>query len=50
MKARQFELRVFKRKYDDMGLAFGEVSSEQERKDGQREEKENRIWGTLQRS
>jgi len=46
MKGRQFELKLFKRKHDDMGLAFSEVSSEQERKKGQREEKEFRIWGT----
>ena len=46
MKSRQFELRVFKRKRDDMGLAFSEQPSEDKKTLKKPKKKEIRIWGT----
>ena len=46
MKGRQFELSVFKRKRDDMGLAFSEQPSEDKGTLKKPKEKEIRIWGT----
>lgn len=46
MKSRQFELKIFKRKRDDMGLAFSERTSEDKATPKKSKDKEIKIWGT----
>lgn len=45
MISRQFELQVFKRKGDEMGLAFSEQPSKSNKKEKNTKQREVKVWG-----